>query len=259
VRAPGRDVYQTPAAGQPRTLEENRANIYGAGWRKGRPVDEAKLMEKLRLIEALYAGAATDGERVAAERARERILERLSQWEKEAPAAEYKFTMADMWSRKVLLALLRRYDIRPYRYSGQRHTTVMARVSRRFVEETLWPEFEQLSETLRSYLSEVTDRVVAQVIHRDSSEAEVVDRQVQLPLPYRSSGVHGAPSAAAPREPGPIKPTSDPAPSSNADGSTDTAAADPGPVAGRPGQTRADRRLAERKRKKRNKNKRKRR
>jgi hypothetical protein len=33
-------------------------------------MDEVKLIERLRLIEALFAGAATPGERVAAERAR---------------------------------------------------------------------------------------------------------------------------------------------------------------------------------------------
>ena len=219
-------------------------------------MDETRLMEKLRLIEALYAGAATDGERVAAERARERILERLAQWEKEAPAVEYKFTLADMWSRKVLLALLRRYNIRPYRYGGQRHTTVMARVSRRFVEETLWPEFEQISGTLRSYVSELTDRVVAQVIHRDSSEAEVVDRQVHLPLFTRSAGVEGAPSAAGPGEAESMSTVGGTPPVSNAEGSTDSTAADPGAGAGKPGETSADENRARRKRKKRNKHKR---
>jgi hypothetical protein len=90
--------------------------------------------------------------------------------------------MADMWSRKVFVALLRRYGIRPYRYGGQRYTTVMARVSKRFVDETLWPEFQEISESLRSYLSDVTDRVVQQVIHQDSSEAEVVEEPGQLPF-----------------------------------------------------------------------------
>lgn len=145
-------------------------------------MDEARLIDKLRLIEALFSGATTEGEKVAAERARDRILERLKLWEKEDPPVEYRFTMADMWSRKVFVALLRRYGIRPYRYSGQRYTTVMARVSKRFVDETLWPEFQEISETLRSYLSGVTDRVVQQVIHQDSSEAEVIEKPKQLPL-----------------------------------------------------------------------------
>lgn len=145
-------------------------------------MDEARLIDKLRLIEALFSGATTEGEKVAAERARDRILERLKLWEKEDPPVEYRFSMADMWSRKVFVALLRRYGIRPYRYSGQRYTTVMARVSKRFVDETLWPEFQEFSETLSSYLSDVTDRVVQQAIHQDSSEAEVVEKPKQLPL-----------------------------------------------------------------------------
>jgi hypothetical protein len=53
----------------------------------------------------------TEGERVAAEHARSRILERLRRWEKEDPPVEYRFRMGDLWSRKVFLALLRRYEI----------------------------------------------------------------------------------------------------------------------------------------------------
>jgi hypothetical protein len=134
-------------------------------------MDEARLIEKLRLIEALHSGAATAGEREAAGRARERILERLRTAERADPPVEYKFTLGDQWSKKVFMALLRRYEIAPYRYRGQRHTTVMARVSQRFVRETLWPQFDEVAQTLRSYLAEVTDRVVSQVIHEDTSEA----------------------------------------------------------------------------------------
>ncbi|HXV61971.1 MAG TPA: hypothetical protein VEK15_14835 [Vicinamibacteria bacterium] len=143
-------------------------------------MDEFTLIEKLRRIEALHAGATTEGERDAAERARQRILDRLASWERTDPPIEYQFSMVDVWSRKVFVALLRRYGIRPYRYKRQRYTTVMARVPKRFVDETLWPEFEDISSTLRSYLGEVTERVVSQVLHEDSSEATVVPEQQQL-------------------------------------------------------------------------------
>jgi hypothetical protein len=137
-------------------------------------MDEAKLREKLSLIEALFAGATTPGERVAAGEARRRIQLRLQSIERLDPPIEYRFTLADTWSRKVFVALLRRYDLRPYRYSRQRRTTVMVKVPRAFVDETLWPEFEQISSTMRAYLDEVTDRIVADVIHGDSSEAAEV-------------------------------------------------------------------------------------
>lgn len=161
-------------------------------------MDEARLIEKLRLIEALFSGAATEGEKIAAERARNRILERLKLWEQEAPPVEYRFSMADLWSRKVFVALLRRYGIRPYRYSGQRYTTVMARVPKRFVDETLWPQFKEFNETLHTFLTEVTDRVVAQVIHQNSSEAELVAEPGKLPI-NEAEAESGATSAPAER------------------------------------------------------------
>ena len=79
------------------------------------------------------------------------------------------------------VALLRRYNIRPYRYPRQRYTTVMARVPKSFVDETLWPAFEELSKTLQTYLNDITDRVIAEGISSDQSEAEVVE---QPPLPF---------------------------------------------------------------------------
>jgi hypothetical protein len=144
-------------------------------------MDEAKLIEKLRLIEALFSGAKTEGEKDAADRARQRILDRLKTIEEADPPVEFKFTMQDLWQKKVFIALLRRYGIKPYRYRGQRYTTVMARVPNRFVNETLWPEFTEISRTLRNYLSEVTERIVSQVICQDNSEADIVEDTPQLP------------------------------------------------------------------------------
>ena len=99
--------------------------------------DERQLIEKLLRIEALFARAGTDGEKAAAAGAAERIRRRLEELAALDPPIEYRFFVADGWSRKLLLTLLRRYGIKPYRYRNQRHTTVMARVSRRFVQERL--------------------------------------------------------------------------------------------------------------------------
>jgi len=133
--------------------------------------DEARLLEKLRAIEALFAGATTDGEKAAAGEARQRIQLRLKHLEQADPPIEYRFTVADGWSARLFMALCRRYEIKPFRYKGQRRTTIMARVSRRFVDETLWPEFQQLSEVLRRHLDELTTRVIGAAIHQDVSDA----------------------------------------------------------------------------------------
>lgn len=134
-------------------------------------MDEARLLEKLRAIEALFVGATTDGERAAAGEARKRIQLRLKALEESDPPIEYKFSVGDGWSAKLFMALCRRYGIQPYRYRGQRRTTIVAKVSRRFVDETLWPEFQQLSAVLRKHLDEMTERIIAAAIHEDTSEA----------------------------------------------------------------------------------------
>jgi hypothetical protein len=144
-------------------------------------MDEARLRAKLERIEALFAGATTTGEQMAAAEARQRILARLRDVERESPPVEYRFRLGDVWARKLFLSLLRRYDLKPYRYAGQRYTTVMVKVSKRFVDETLWPEFQQLSATLSGYLDEVTERVVREVVHGDSSDAEEVAVPRALP------------------------------------------------------------------------------
>jgi hypothetical protein len=56
----------------------------------------------------------------------------------------------------------------------------MARVSKRFVDETLWPELDELLATLRAYLDDVTTRVVAEVLHADASDETVEDDPKRL-------------------------------------------------------------------------------
>jgi hypothetical protein len=136
-------------------------------------MDEEALRRKLAAIEALFAGAATEGERLAAGAARERILERLKAESAVAPPIEYRFTLTDEWSHRLFVALLRRYGLKPYRYRRQRYTTVMVRVQQHFVDQTLWPQFEQLDRTLRGYLNEVADRVIRDVLQQDTGDVEV--------------------------------------------------------------------------------------
>lgn len=136
------------------------------------PSPEQQLVEKLRRIEALHARPGSEGEREAAERARERIQARLKQLEAEEPPIEVRFTLSDQWSRHLFVALLRRYGIRPYRYRGQRRTTVMARLNRSFVNDTLWPEFLELQSTLVAYFDALTDRVIEQALEVKAGEAD---------------------------------------------------------------------------------------
>ena len=133
--------------------------------------DEAQLREKLRKIEALFAGASTVGEKLAAGAALERVRARLAELERSDRPIEMQFSLPDQWARQLFLALCRRYGLKPYRLYRQRVTTVMLRVPKGFVDQVLWPEFQELNAALMQYLTEITTRIIREEVHRDTSEA----------------------------------------------------------------------------------------
>ena len=98
---------------------------------------------------------------------------RLSGLRDADPPVEYRFSLENAWSRRLFVALLRRYGLRPYRYHRQRANTVMVRIPRSF-ERTLWPEFVALDEALREHLDAVAQRVISEAIAGDTSEAEEI-------------------------------------------------------------------------------------
>ena len=89
---------------------------------------EARLRDKLRKIEALFAGAGTPGEKAAADAAADRIRARLGTATGSEVPEEIRFSVPDSWSRQLFIALC------------------------------LWPEFRELSGALSAYLAEITVR-----------------------------------------------------------------------------------------------------
>ena len=86
---------------------------------------EDQLRERLTKVEALFFGATTAGERAAASAAAERLKAKLDEVGRVDPPVELKFTVPDTWSARLFIALCRRYGFDPFRYSRQRHTTIM--------------------------------------------------------------------------------------------------------------------------------------
>ena len=139
--------------------------------------EEQQLIAKLRKVEALFARPGTEGERRAAENASNRIRGRLTALEDIEPAVEFRFSLTDAWSRSLFIAVLRRHSLRPYRYHGQRRTTVMVKVVKSYLDATLWPEFLQLQTVLHEHFGAVTKRVIAQAIGTEDGDVELRDGQ----------------------------------------------------------------------------------
>ena len=121
---------------------------------------DSDILRKLEKVTALYERATSAGEKQAAYRAMERLRTRLRFVEREEKLIECTFKVNDAWSRQLLMALLKRHGLKPYRYSRQRNTTVVVRAAKTFIEGTLWSEFERLSFLLSNRLRDVTDEVI---------------------------------------------------------------------------------------------------
>lgn len=147
---------------------------------------DAELRDKLRKIEALFGGAATEGERNAAGAALDRVRRRLAGLQGSSPPIEMQFSMPDMWSRRLFVALCRRNGLHPYRYRRQRHTTVLVRAPRAVIDQVLWPEFTELNNALRSYLDAVTLRIIRDEVYADASEAPEVGEPPPLAAPHHA-------------------------------------------------------------------------
>lgn len=133
-------------------------------------MDFQQLLEKLHRIEALHAHASTEGEREAAAEAQKRLKERLAGTPDER-VQEYKFSLADTWSQRLFMALCRKHGLSPYRYRGQRRTTVMVRSAESFVNEHLWPEYQGMAQLLQEHLDELTTRVISEVLKTEDVDA----------------------------------------------------------------------------------------
>lgn len=131
---------------------------------------ESDLIDKMHKVEALFSGAQTKGEKEAAQNALEKIQKRLKEYQLSDPPKEWKLTTNNIYERKLLQALLRRYGLSPFRYARQRHTTVMVRASSKFIDEILWPEFTQMSELLETHLEELTDKIIKEAINENISD-----------------------------------------------------------------------------------------
>ena len=135
---------------------------------------EDQLRDKLRKVEALLAGAATNGERDAAAAAVARLREQLKKTKEADPLVELQFTMPDSWSVRLFVALCRRYGFRPYRYRRQRRTTVMVRAAKQAFDQVVWRQFTDLHADLQAYLERTTMELIRNAVEADDSDVDEV-------------------------------------------------------------------------------------
>lgn len=127
------------------------------------------LLEKIKKIEALIGGAGTEGEKDAAISAKERLLMKYPNLNIHNNPVEYRLSTSSMWDKKLLLAICRKYGVKPYRYHRQKYTTVMVNVNADFLNKVIWKEYEEYSKILDQLVEEITDGLISK-IHKHEDE-----------------------------------------------------------------------------------------
>lgn len=126
------------------------------------------ITEKITKIEALIAGAKNDGERQAAEFAKQRLAQKIN-----STPIEYSIRLNSLWKKKLFIALCNKYSLRTYRYMRQKHTTTMVRVSKSFLDLVLWPEFNRYAVILDQLTDEILTDLITQ-IHSSQEEETII-------------------------------------------------------------------------------------
>lgn len=129
-----------------------------------------ELIDKIRKVEALYHSTNSQGEATAAQTALQKLRAQLDQAPE--PLVEYQLSLADPWKRQLFLALARRHGFKPFRRYRQRYSSVMIKVSAKYMDQVLWPEYQELSKLLHNYLADATQDIITRAVHKDISEAE---------------------------------------------------------------------------------------
>jgi len=131
------------------------------------------IRERLAKIEALFARGATAGERAAAGAAMERLQARLQTGVDRSaePEVEIQYSLPDVWSVRLFVALCRKHGVRPYRYPRQRRTTIMVRARKSAFDATIGAEFQTLQGALSLYFEEIVDDLITNAMRSDGEDA----------------------------------------------------------------------------------------
>ena len=126
------------------------------------------IADKIRKIEALIAGAKSDGERQAAEFAKQRLQEKIT-----AQPIEYTVRLHSRWEKKLFVAICSKHGLRTYRYMRQKYTTAMVRVAKHFMDLVLWPEYNKYANILLKLTEEISTDLISK-IHLVKEEDETI-------------------------------------------------------------------------------------
>ena len=130
-------------------------------------------LDKLAKIEALIQRASLEGERQAAQLAKERIIAKLSLNQPEEPI-EYKVSLRSSWEKSLFIALCRKHGFQTYRYPKQKFTTARLRIRESIMKGILWPEYLRYSKMLQELVEDIMQDVINKIHNVQDDEMVIM-------------------------------------------------------------------------------------
>jgi hypothetical protein len=122
------------------------------------------LLDKIAKIQALILGTNIEGERQAAIAAKARLMAQQPEvLPQHLDAKEYTLYTPDNWHKQLLMALCRKYELKPYRYHRQKYTTLMVRCNWDWLNKVLWKEYQEYSKHLEALVDDVTSELINKI------------------------------------------------------------------------------------------------
>jgi hypothetical protein len=137
-------------------------------------MDDAKLLERVRVIEARQAGLTPTDSPTLAREAAAALCTMLSEARTRERDATHKVTLPDPWRRVLFTALCRRYGLHLHRHARQQRQTMMVCAPPTFFTRVLWREFEAISSALLDRFDAITERVVHELVPVGDNAGHVV-------------------------------------------------------------------------------------
>jgi len=140
------------------------------------------IADKIRKIEALIAGAKSDGERQAAEFAKQRLQEKIT-----PQPIEYTVRLHSRWEKKLFVAICKKHGLQTYRYARQKYTTAMIRIAEPFMNSVLLLEYKKYADILHKLTEEISNDLIAKIhLVNDEDEAIIAG---ELPMMQEASAL----------------------------------------------------------------------
>jgi hypothetical protein len=126
-------------------------------------------LDKLAKIEALIQRASSEGERHAAQLAKERVLHKVYLDQSNQPI-EYRVSLESHWEKRLFVAICGKHGFQTYRYQRQKYTTARLKISKAMMDEVLWPDYLRYSKMLSELVEEIMKDIINKIYKIEEEE-----------------------------------------------------------------------------------------